>query len=319
MNISIGTALSGFTPGRRNSPLRLRPCRFRSLVWTILCLAPAGLHASAPGNNFAGYAATTSVVTNVAHHPGGGFWVQLEDTSSLYPDVTGTYSQYGAPRYDSVKKAGAIVAVPGTRGYWIVTLEGEILYRGPVPAPPCARLSDCTGLAAKPGAGQEIVAAAATPTGKGLWALGRDGRVWTVGDARSYGDVTKDAAISTGIVPTPSGNGYYIVKADGGVFAFGDAVFYGSTGGKEPGGKDVTGIALSIDQEGKVNGYWITATDGAVYTFGQAPFWGNAGVNPSVVTNIISFPVPVSGQTPSQTQGYALVHDNGNVGVHYRP
>jgi hypothetical protein len=316
--ISIGTALSRFAPARRNAPPVVRPFLFRSLAWTLLCLAPTGLRASAPGTNFAGHGATTSVVTSVAHDPGGGFWVQLEDTSSLnLPDVTGTYPQYGAPHYDNVTKAGAIVAVPGTRGYWIVTEGGEILYRGPVTAPPCARLGDCTGFNANDG--REIVAAAATPTGKGLWALGRDGSVWTVGDAQSYGDVTNDPAISTGIVGTPSGKGYYIVKADGGVFAFGDAAFYGSFGGNPPGGHDVTGIALSIDENGKVNGYWLSAVDGGVFTFGQAPFWGNPGVNPTVVTNIISFPAPVSGGPPSRTQGYALVHDNGNVGVHDKP
>jgi hypothetical protein len=67
------------------------------------------------------------------------------------------------------------------------------------------------------------------------------------------------------------------------------------------------------------NAYWLAAADGAVYTFGQAPFWGNAGTNPTEVTSIISFPAPVSGQPPQPTEGYALVHDNGNVGVHHRP
>jgi hypothetical protein len=122
-----------------------------------------------------------------------------------------------------------------------------------------------------------------------------------------------------GIVATPSGKGYDIVKEDGGVFSFGDAVFYGSTGGKRPGGEDLTGIALSHDESGAVNGYWLTAEDGAVYTFGRAPFWGNAGINPTEVTGIISFPTPVAGRPVGRTRGYALVHINGNVGLHYRP
>jgi hypothetical protein len=80
----------------------------------------------------------------------------------------------------------------------------------------------------------------------------------------------------------------------------------------------VTGIALSTGDDGRVNGYWLVAEDGAVYTFGNAPFWGNAGVNPTKVTSIVSFPVPSALIGPRRTEGYALVHDNGTVGVHYR-
>jgi hypothetical protein len=78
-------------------------------------------------------------------------------------------------------------------------------------------------------------------------------------------------AIPTAIVATPSGNGYYILLSDGGVFTFGDAVFYGSTGGNKPGGRDVTGLALSIADDGQVNGYWMVASDGGVFTFRNAP------------------------------------------------
>jgi hypothetical protein len=42
--------------------------------------------------------------------------------------------------------------------------------------------------------------------------------------------------------------------ADGGVFIFGDAIFYRSTGGKKRGGHDVTGMALSFDNNAKVSG-----------------------------------------------------------------
>jgi Helix-hairpin-helix containing domain len=94
------------------------------------------------------------------------------------------------------------------------------------------------------------------------------------------GNVPKDGSTATGIVATPTGLGYYIVMEDGGVFAFGDAISHGSTGGNKPGGHSVTGIALSVADDGKVNGYWLVAEDGAVYTFGEAQFWGNAGSNP---------------------------------------
>jgi hypothetical protein len=112
---------------------------------------------------------------------------------------------------------------------------------------------------------------------QGLWALGRNGKVWTAGDAVPYGDVQEDPQIATGIVATPSGNGYYIVMEDGGIFAFGDAVFFGSTGGSRPGGFHITGIALSIGEDGSVNGYWLVNEDGGVLAFGGVSRWVISG------------------------------------------
>jgi hypothetical protein len=154
--------------------------------------------------------------------------------------------------------------------------------------------------------------------------VGNDGKVWTAGDAKSYGDVQDQVndiptnyLFPTGIAATPSGNGYYIVMDDGGVFSFGDAVFYGSTGGNKPGGHSVTGIALSIGNDGKVNGYWLVSADGSVHPFGQAPYWGNAGVNDWRATSIVSFPTPVLGQPAQPTRGYGWVLESGEIGVVY--
>jgi hypothetical protein len=194
----------------------------------------------------------------------------------------------------------------------VVSDRGDIYARGDALELCNGNLSNCSGFTTG-----KIVGAAATPSGKGLWALGRGGKVWTAGDALPYGDAQNDPQVATGIVATPSGKGYYIVKEDGGVFAFGDAVFFGSTGGKKPGGHHVTGMALSIGDDGKVNGYWLIAEDGAVYTFGSAPFWGNAGITDWKVTSIVSFPAQVPGRPAQRTRGYAWVFDNGEVRAVY--
>ncbi len=241
--------------------------------------------------------------TSVAAAPNGGFWVQRDGNPF---DLTGTYAIDGAPQFESVQVRGSIAAIPGREGYWIVSTTGEIYARGDAPELCEGELSNCSGYPSNPRPGERIVAAAAAPYGHGLWALTVDRKVWTAGDVESYGDVTNDNRIPTGIVATPSGRGYYIVCDDGGVFAFGDAVFFGSTGGNKPGGRNVTGMALSLDGQGQVNGYWLVADDGGVFTFGKAPFLGSTGGNNggSSVTGITA---QLGGHS------YAWVHANGGV------
>jgi hypothetical protein len=188
-------------------------------------------------------------VTSVAAAPGGGFWVQLDKYPAL-PGFFGygeTLVKDGAPALENFGWRGSIAAIPGRNGYWVVDVWGNISSRGDAPQICNGQLSDCSGYRVQ----IEIVGAAATPSGNGLWALDREGKVWTTGDAQPYGDVQDDPQVPTGIVATPSGKGYYIVLEDGGVFSFGDAVFYGSTGGKKPGGHAVTGMALSVGDDGK--------------------------------------------------------------------
>jgi hypothetical protein len=242
--------------------------------------------------------------TSVAAAPNGGFWIQLDGNSNS--STTGTYAIDGAPQFESVQARGSIAAIPGREGYWIVSTTGQIYARGDAPELCGGQLSSCSGYPSNPGSGSRILAAAATPDGKGLWALTADHKVWTAGSAQSYGDVTHDNRTPTGIVGTPSGRGYYIVSQDGGVFVFGDAVFYGSTGGNKPGGHNVTGIALSLTLQGEVDGYWLVADDGGVFTFGDAPFLGSSGGNNggSIVTGIATRP---------GGRSYAWVHANGGV------
>jgi hypothetical protein len=251
------------------------------------------------------------ILTSIAPAPIEGFWVQTDGKESLVKN--------GAPSLGTIEDRGSIAAIPGRNAYFVVSPDGKIYARGDASLLCEGKLSNCSGFLYYPSQRSMIVAAASTPTGNGLWTVSQDGKVWTAGDAVSYGDAHRDIPIATGIVGTPSGKGYYIVKDDGGVFSFGDAQFFGSTGGKRPGGHHLTGMALSIGHDGKVNGYWLIAANGAVYTFGQAPFWGNAGITNWKVTSIVSFPAQVPGQPPQRTRGYAWVFKNGEVRAVYDP
>jgi hypothetical protein len=245
---------------------------------------------------------TDGSLTSVAAAPNGGYWLQRDGSNSGV--LSGTYALDGAPDFDNVPDPGSIAAIPGQEGYWVVGSNGRIFERGTAPQLCGGQLSTCSGFPSNPSKGQYIIAAAATPDGQGLWALGADGKLWTAGSARPFGDVTKDKAIPTGIVGTPSGNGYYIVKADGGVFSFGDAVFYGSTGGERPNGQDATGLALSLNHNGTVNGYWMVFEDGGVFTFGNPPFLGSSGGGGARTSGIAAFP---------GGRSYAWVKDNGLI------
>jgi hypothetical protein len=242
-------------------------------------------------------------VTSIAAAPKGGFWLQIDGRRSGV--ASGTQAIDGAPQFENVPVPGSIAAIPGQEGYWVVTETGTIYARGSAPQLCGGQLSNCSNFPTDPGKSSYIVAAAATPDGHGLWAVGLSGHLWTAGSAPALGDAIKDAT-PTGIVGTPSGKGYYIVMNDGGVYSFGDAVFYGSTGGKRPGGHAATGLALSLNAVGDVTGYWMVFEDGGVFTFGDAPFLGSSGGVSEDITSIVAFP---------DGHSYAWVHDNGQISL----
>ena len=304
--------LSGRSSGKfRRAPVWQQVAMLGLLAVVTIGFAPLCARASMP---LAGEGRAAQM-TSLAPAPGGGFWIQ-KDTSALTSHNGETIVYGEAPVFANVSTRGSIAAIPGREGYWIVGDRGEIFARGDAPSLCGGKLSDCSGFPASPHDYMYIVAAAANPTGDGLWAVGKDRKVWTAGNTQSYGDVQNQQKPPTGIVATPSGKGYYIVTSDGAVFAFGDAVFHGSTGGNPPAGREITGMALSIGTDGQVNGYWLVGKDGGVHTFGSAPFWGSTGGNNggATVTNIVSFPLPAPGQSPQATKGYAWVHENGHVG-----
>ncbi len=296
-----------FARNRSYLPLPVLVAIASLLAFTIFSPAPNRVSASAP----TGVNATN--LTSIAAALNAGFWVQVDGGHDN--DENGgsrTIAIDGAPQFSSVAQRGSIAAIPGRAGYWVVTGNGAIYPRGDAPELCSGQLSTCSGFPSDPDSSEIVVGASASPDGQGLWAVTRNGKLWTAGTAQSFGDTTNDTNVPTAVAATPSGRGYYIVLEDGGVYSFGDAVFYGSTGGKRPGGHDAAGLALSYDTQGKVNGYWMVFDDGGVFTFGQAPFLGSSGGNNggSIVTGIA---------TRANRFGYAWVHATGGIEISNYP
>jgi hypothetical protein len=148
-----------------------------------------------------------------------------------------------------------------------------------------------------------IVGGAGTPSGKGYWAVGSDGGVFSVGDATfmgSTGGIRLNRPI-VGMAATPAGDGYWLVASDGGIFAFGQARFYGSTGGIAL-NKPIVGMAPTRSG----HGYWLVATDGGIFAFGDASFWGSTGS--------VALVQPILAMAPTPTgRGYWLAASDGGL------
>jgi hypothetical protein len=107
--------------------------------------------------------------------------------------------------------------------------------------------------------------------GTGYWLLGRDGGVFSFGNAPFFGSTggMKLNAPVLSMATTPKKDGYWLLARDGGVFSFGAAGFFGSTGDKKLNSPIVGMVPTPSGQ-----GYWLYAEDGGVFTFGDAPFEG---------------------------------------------
>ena len=149
-----------------------------------------------------------------------------------------------------------------------------------------------------------LVAIAATPSGRGYWVAASDGGVFAFGDATFQGSVAGRplAAPIVGIAATPGGHGYWLVGSDGGVFSFGDAGFHGSIG--NPGAMISPIVALAPTPSGQ--GYWLVGSDGGVFSFGDAAFEGSA--------TSLAHGAPISGMAATASgYGYYMLGADGSV------
>lgn len=106
-----------------------------------------------------------------------------------------------------------------------------------------------------------------TPDQQGLWLVGVDGGVFTVGTAGFYGSLggTTQNDQTVAIVPTLSGHGYWLIQADGGVANFGDATLWGSL----PAHAAVNDVVSATQFS---NGYCMFESDGHYECW-----WGSVG------------------------------------------
>jgi hypothetical protein len=137
----------------------------------------------------------------------------------------------------------------------------------------------------------------------GYWLLGKDGGVFTFGDAPFYGSTgnLKLNSPVVGMSALSDASGYRFAASDGGVFSYGDAKFRGSMGGKA---LNQPIVGMSTTPSGK--GYWLVAADGGIFSFGDAKFYGSTGH--------ISLNKPIVGMQPSPSgKGYWLVATDGGI------
>ncbi len=194
----------------------------------------------------------------------------------------------------AIRDRVANVLLSGLAGYRIVSRDGAIRSHG-VPG-----IRDLPEMGIRV---DNIVGAAGTPSGRGLWLAGSDGGVFALGDALflgSMGAVRLNQPV-VGMAATPTGLGYWLVAADGGIFSFGDAIFAGSTGNLRL-NQPVVGMASSPTGRG----YWLVASDGGIFTFGDARFHGSTGN--------LRLNEPVFGMAPTTDgRGYWLVARDGGI------
>jgi hypothetical protein len=196
-------------------------------------------------------------------------------------DSSGRVHAFGAAQHlgdasgtvlDPGERWQVLVSPPDGSGYWLFSSLGRGVAFG-VPQIGDVRSLQLLG---------EIVAAAATPTGRGAWLLGSDGGVFALGDAPFRGSVPETIPIDqlvrplTGIAASPQGGGYWLFAEDGGVFAFG-APFRGSLPAIVPvealEGPVIGGVPFG-------NGYALVGSDGGAFVFADRPFLGSLGGQP---------------------------------------
>src|SRR5205085_6961662 len=110
----------------------------------------------------------------------------------------------------------------------------------------------------------------ADAVGAGLLDGGRDGGIFSFGDATfhgSTGSIKLNQPI-VGMAPAPSGSGYWMVAADGGVFAF-DAPALGSAAGRS------RSPVVAMAPTGTGQGYWVVNADGQIFNFADAANFGS--------------------------------------------
>ena len=178
--------------------------------------------------------------------PGDKLWARL-------PDVRNAVAT-------QITQARAAV----TPGYVVLGSDGRVVPFGGADA---GLIGPVSPLLLNPAA-----AIAATPSGRGYWALGEGGWVLPSGDAQGLGSPEGPALLgppvkAVAIEPTPTGLGYWVAEEGGRISNYGDAPALGS-----PAGGGVVGLAGTASGRG----YWVAMADGRVSSHGDAAALGSA-------------------------------------------
>jgi hypothetical protein len=245
-------------------------------------------------------------VTDADRNPVPGVTVTFSAPSS---GPSGTFADGGSVA-GVVTNASGIAVAPafranGLAGGYIVTAS----VRGVSPSVAFALVNEAgpaTRPSPRPGAAESYAGMARTADGHGYWLAGRDGGVFTFGDAAYHGSVPglgKRVSDVAGIAATADGGGYWLAGRDGGIFSFGDARYFGSLPARGIRVSDIVGMGPAAGGDG----YWLAGSDGGVFSFGDAAYRGSLPARGIHVSDVVGI-VP----TPSDA-GYWLVGSDGGV------
>ena len=142
-----------------------------------------------------------------------------------------------------------------------------------------------------------------TPDGDGYWILNADGAVGNFGTAPDLGGSPRlrTGEEAASLSVTPSGAGYWIFTDAGRVFAYGDAAHLGDMSGTRLNGPVLDSVSTPSGR-----GYWLVASDGGIFSFGDAKFFGSMG------NTRLNQPVISMAPDPDGT-GYWLVAADGGI------
>jgi len=225
----------------------------------VTAFGDAHLYGSLSAN---GAAPPTPIVAIGRTYTNHGYWL-VSSNGHVYP--FGDAKNYGSlpARLATVAPITSIAVTPNGQGYWLLAANGHIFKFGDasLTGMPNSHFAPYDAIVTRPdggyivtaanyaavfvypggalesgGPGNElaanVVGAAATPSGNGVWQAGMDGGIITWGDASLYGSVpAENVALKspvTAIAGSPDGRGYWMVTAHGAVLNFGDAKLFGS-------------------------------------------------------------------------------------------
>jgi hypothetical protein len=206
------------------------------------------------------------------------------------------YSTIGYPEFES-KIYDNTCEPQLSQGYYLSGRANQLVVGGDAPLLPSPH-----------GVQGNIVDVAATPDGRGYFAVSDTGAVYVEGDAVFQGDLTSGSNPVTvtdivAITPTTSGAGYWLLGSDGAVYPFGDAKDHGSLPDLHKHVTDIVGMTIASGGAG----YLLAGANGAVYAFGSAHLYGTLPARGIRVDDIRAILGSASGS------GYLLVGANGAV------
>lgn len=145
----------------------------------------------------------------------------------------------------------------------------------------------------------DVVDLEATPSGRGVLALTKSGKVHRYGDAPSFAPFTIGSSPAVAIEMTPTGRGYWMITANGRIATRGDAkaLTHLPTNIPDP--------IAAVESTPTGKGLWLVDTKGRIYERGDATAFPN-------LTTLSKSPI-VAFETTPNGGGYVMINAAGKI------